>query len=69
MACCCWAMGSACDMAIKLKARDTQIVLAALIEFREALIRAGLDGNMEDIDRLIKSYRRSFETLTRLGIK
>lgn len=56
-------------MAIKLKARDTQIVLAALIEFREALIRAGMAGDMQDIDRLIKSYRRSFDTLTRLEIK
>ena len=53
-------------MAIKLEENDTKIVLAALHEYREAMVNACgdrsnpyIDGIIEGVDRLIRSYKRS----------
>ena len=53
-------------MAIKLGANDTQIVLSALHEYREAMLNVRgdgpnpyLDGIIKGVDRLIESYKRS----------
>ena len=53
-------------MAIKLGAKDTQTVLSALHEYREAMLNIPgdgpspyIDGVIEDVDRLIGSYKRS----------
>jgi hypothetical protein len=63
-------------MTIKLGPKDTQIVLSALHEYREAMLNIPGDGPspyidsvIEDVDRLIKSYKRSFTTLCRGGWK
>ena len=59
-------------MTIKLGPKDTQTVLAALHEYREAMLNIPgdgpspyIDGVVEDVDRLIKSYERSFTALCR----
>jgi len=56
-------------MAIKLDALDTHTVLTALHVYREEeLTRLEPSAwKVEQIDRLIKSYRRSFGALERLG--
>ena len=58
-------------MAIKLGENDTKIVLAALHEYREAMVNARgdrsnpyIDGIIEGVDRLIGSYRRSLAAMT-----
>ena len=57
-------------MAIKLGENDTKIVLSALHEYREAMLNACgdgpnpyIDGIIEDVDRLIGSYKRSLAAL------
>ena len=56
-------------MAIKLDALDTHTVLTALHVYREEeLTRIEPSAwKVEQIERLIKSYRRSFGALERLG--
>lgn len=55
-------------MAIKLNAADTQIVLTALQIYREEeLEKVRLDHKVKQIERLIKSYKRSFAALERWG--
>ena len=59
-------------MAIKLGAKDTHIVLTALWDYRDTLTNAfGGVANPEtdSVDRLIKSYTKSFLALDRLGVK
>jgi len=71
-------------MAIKLGASDTDIVICALEEYRHSLVRcrgkiAANDPDGEDlrdsfnwdiaaVDRMLKSYRRSFKKLSELGV-
>ena len=57
-------------MPIKLGPKDTNTVLSALREYREAMLSIPGDGPspcidsiIEDVDRLIKSYERSFAAL------
>ena len=57
-------------MAIKLNSADTQIVLSALQEYREALKELpphwqcdDLSVHVVDVERLIKSYKRSYAKL------
>lgn len=57
-------------MAIKLNSADTMIVLSALQEYREALKELpphwqcdDLSIHVADVERLIKSYRRSYAKL------
>ena len=56
-------------MALKLDAADTHTVLTALQVYREEeLTRIEPSAwKVEQIERLIKSYRRSFWALERLG--
>jgi hypothetical protein len=61
-------------MAIKLNLSDTHIVLSALQEYREQIVNLPLDlrsddyaAALMDVDRLIKSYKRSFAALERIG--
>jgi len=56
-------------MAIKLDALDTHTVLTALHVYREEeLTRIEPSAwKVEQIERLIKSYRKSFAALERLG--
>ena len=56
-------------MALKLDALDTHTVLTALHVYREEeLTRIEPSAwKVEQIERLIKSYRRSFGALERLG--
>ena len=54
-------------MAIKLDAADTHTVLTALQIYREEELAAGNQWKVQQIDLLIKSYRRSFAALERLG--
>ena len=58
-------------MAIKLDALDTHTVLTALHVYREEELTRiePSKRKVEQIDRLIKSYRRSFVALERLGAK
>ena len=55
-------------MAIKLDAADTHVVLTALQIYREQELGSPREGNakLDQIERLIKSYRRSFCALARL---
>ena len=55
-------------MAIKLNTSDTHTVLTALHVYREEELTRIEPGKwkVEQIDRLIKSYRRSFGALERL---
>jgi len=71
-------------MAIQLGASDTDIVICALEEYRHSLVRcrgkiAANDPDGEDlrdsfnwdiaaVDRMLKSYRRSFKKLSELGV-
>ena len=57
-------------MAIKLNSADTVIVLSALQEYREALKELpphwqdeDLGHHVVDVERLIKSYKRSYAKL------
>ena len=56
-------------MAIKLDAADTHTVIVALEILREEELTRiePSKRKVEQIERLIKSYRRSFGTLCRLG--
>jgi len=57
-------------VAIKLNSADTQIVLSALQEYREMLLELpphwqdkDLGIHIVDVERLIKSYKRSYAKL------
>ena len=56
-------------MALKLNTSDTHTVLTALQIYREEVLVEGEPNKwkLEQIERLIKSYRRSFIALERLG--
>ena len=61
-------------MAIKLGAEDTHIVLTALWDYRDTLTNDGapslhIQARIDSVDRLIKSYTKSFFALDRLGVK
>ncbi len=63
-------------MAVRLGAMDTHIVLTALWDYRETLKSTPFDpfgpniqANIERVDRLIESYKKSYFALDRLGIK
>lgn len=58
-------------MAIRLNAADTHVVMTALQIYREdELEKVRLDFHkVKQIERLIKSYKRSFAALERWGIK
>jgi len=55
-------------MAIKLDTSDTHTVLTALQIYREEVLAEGegSEWKLAQIERLIKSYRRSFSVLARL---
>ena len=55
-------------MALKLNTSDTHTVLTALQIYREEVLVEGEPNKwkLEQIERLIKSYRRSFSVLARL---
>lgn len=53
-------------MALKLDAADTHTVLTALQIYREEELAGDNQWKVEQIDRLIKSYRKSFIALERL---
>ena len=53
-------------MAIKLDALDTHTVLTALQIYREEELAGDNQWKVQQIDRLIKSYRKSFAALERL---
>ncbi len=60
-------------MALKLNISDTHIVLSALQEYKEQIINLPLDlrsddyaAVLPDVERLIKSYKRSFAALGRV---
>jgi hypothetical protein len=60
-------------MAISLNLSDTHIVLSALQVYREEMLELAVsegtdeyDADLEDVERLIKSYKRSFAALERL---
>jgi len=63
-------------MAVKLGAMDTHIVLTALWDYRETLTNDGSEAahsphiqeKIDSVDRLIKSYKKSFFALDRLGV-
>jgi hypothetical protein len=60
-------------MAVKLGAKDTHIVLTALWDYRETLTNDGapslhIQARIDSVDRLIKSYKRSFLALDRQGV-
>jgi len=54
-------------MALKLDAADTHTVIVALEILREEELAAGNQWKVDQIDPLLKSYRRSFKALCRLG--
>jgi hypothetical protein len=61
-------------MAIRLGAKDTHIVLTALWDYRETLTNDGapslhIQAKLEQVDRLIKAYKKSYFALDRLGIQ
>jgi hypothetical protein len=55
-------------MALKLNTSDTHTVLTALQIYREEVLVEGEPNKwkVEQIERLIKSYRKSFSALARL---
>lgn len=53
-------------MAIKLNTSDTHTVLTALQIYREEELTAGDERKVAQIDRLIRSYRKSFSALAAL---
>ena len=62
-------------MAVKLGAMDTHIVLTALWDYRETLTIANdtapnpqVNDKIARVDRLIKTYKKSFFALDRLGV-
>jgi hypothetical protein len=60
-------------MAIRLGAKDTHIVLTALWDYRETLTNdiapsLHIQAKLEQVDRLIKAYMKSYTALDRLGI-
>jgi hypothetical protein len=62
-------------MAVKLGAMDTHIVLTALWDYRETLTIANdtaptphIQARIDSVDRLIKTYKKSFFALDRLGV-
>ena len=62
-------------MAVRLGAMDTHIVLSALWDYRETLTivndtapRPHVQERIDSVDRLIKTYKKSFFALDRLGI-
>jgi len=60
-------------MAVRLGAMDTHIVLTALWDYRETLTNDGapslhIQAKLEQVDRLIKAYKKSYFALDRLGI-
>ena len=68
-------MGWGGDMAVKLGAMDTHIVLTALWDYRETLTNItgdqptpGIEAKIDSVDRLIKAYKKSYFALERLGI-
>lgn len=64
------------EMAVKLGAMDTHIVLTALWDYKETLTIVNdtaptpqIDEKVQRVDRLIKHYKQSYFALDRLGIK
>ena len=62
-------------MAVRLGAMDTHIVLTALWDYRETLTIANdtaptphIQARIDSVDRLIKTYKKSFFALDRLGV-
>ena len=62
-------------MAVRLGAMDTHIVLTALWDYRETLTIANdtaptphIQERIDSVDRLIKTYKKSFFALDRLGV-
>jgi len=62
-------------MAVKLGAMDTHIVLTALWDYRETLTIVNdtaptphIQDRIACVDRLIKTYKKSFFALDRLGV-
>jgi hypothetical protein len=62
-------------MAVKLGAMDTHILLTALWDYRETLTIANdtaptphIQARIDSVDRLIKTYKKSFFALDRLGV-
>ena len=68
-------MGWGGDMAVKLGAMDTHIVLTALWDYRETLTIVNdtapnpqIAAKIDSVDRLIASFKKSYFALDRLGI-
>jgi len=64
------------EMAVRLGAMDTHIVLTALWDYRETLTIVNdtapnpqIDAKIDSVDRLIASYKKSYFALDRLGIQ
>ncbi len=62
-------------MAIQLGSDDTHIVLTALWDYRETLTIVNdtaptphIQARIDSVDRLIKTYKKSFFALDRLGV-
>ena len=62
-------------MAVRLGAMDTHIVLTALWDYRETLTIVNdtaptphIQERIGSVDRLIKTYKKSFFALDRLGV-
>ena len=62
-------------MAVKLGADDTHIVLTALWDYLETLTIVNdtaptphIQARIDSVDRLIKTYKKSFFALDRLGV-
>ena len=62
-------------MAVRLGAMDTHIVLTALWDYRETLTIVNdtaptqhIQARIDSVDRLIKTYKKSFFALDRLGV-
>jgi hypothetical protein len=62
-------------MAVRLGAMDTHIVLTALWDYRETLTIVNdtaptphIQERIDSVDRLIKTYKKSFFALDRLGV-
>ena len=62
-------------MAVRLGADDTHIVLTALWDYRETLTIVNdtaptphIQARIDSVDRLIKTYKKSFFALDRLGV-
>jgi hypothetical protein len=62
-------------MAVKLGSMDTHIVLTALWDYRETLTIVNdtaptphIQARIDSVDRLIKTYKKSFFALDRLAV-